>query len=323
MSETDHKDKIREQVRSAFLDETAPDKLKECQVADGCSNPAVQGHLIPRGYMRRLPGDSLEMRVFTKYRFSAGRAPESFPMSAHAGVATSAFFTCQKHEALFYNADEISNITIKPNQKTLNAMCYRNLIHQRWQEKLWAQASENVDAKCGMPKQRAIARILRADAPRLLPLQRELERCLLNPNPHICSYDKCRTIEHMVWVADGPPVLAAAQFRIGANCDRDGLWGMTLIPMENGSALCLHFPKYLGTKPLEMAFEGTTNVKRMHGRTITRAILSCCMNVVFSKESWESLAEEERGAVVGSMNSPSVDANLSIDLFRGSYWKLL
>ena len=323
MSETAHKDKIREQVRSLFLDETAPGKLRECQVSDGCSNPAVKGHLIPRSYMKRLTGISSEMCVFSTYRFGAGRPPKSFPMSADIGMATTAFFTCQEHEALFQAVDEIRNITRKPDQKTMNAMCYRNLIHQRWQEKLWARASENVDAKLRMPKQREIARIMRADAERLLQLQQNLEQCLLDSDPHTCSYDKCRTIEHMVWVADGPPVLAAAQFRIGANYDRDGLWGMTLIPMENGSAFCLHFPKYLGTKPLEMAFEGTTNVKRMHGRTITRAILSCCMNVVFSKESWESLTEEERSAVVRSMNIPSVDANLSVDLFKGNYWTLL
>lgn len=239
MKEATHKYKIREQVRSMFLDETDPAKLKECQVSGGCPNQAVRGHLIPRCYMRRLPGNSLEMRVFTGYRFGAGRSPKSFPIEVHAGAATTAFFTCQEHEALFYIADEISQITIKPNQKTLNAMCYRNLIHQRWQEKLWAQASENVDTKHRMPKQRAIARMMRADASLLLPLQRELERCLLNPDCQNCSYDECRTMEHMVWVSKGSPILAAAQYRVGAEKDRNGLWGMTLVPMENGNALCL------------------------------------------------------------------------------------
>ena len=323
MKESACKDKIRETVRSAFLRETNPAKLKECQVADGCSKQAVQGHLIPRSYMKRLPGNSSEMCVFTRYRFGAGRPPTSFPMAADRGVATTAFFTCHEHEALFYDADKINHITVKPKQKTLNAMCYRNLIHQRWQEKLWAQASEIVDRRLGMPKQRAIARLMRADASRLLPLQRALESCLLNPDCKDCAHDECRTMEHMVWAAEGPPVIAAAQFRVGANNDRDGLWGMTLIPAENCNALCLHFPKKLGTKPLDMAFDGTANVKKMHGRTITRAILSCCTNVVFSKESWEGLTNEERSAVVRSMKITSVDSNLNIDLFKGSHWTLL
>ena len=83
------------------------------------------------------------------------------------------------------------------------------------------------------------------------------------------------------------------------------------------------FRKNWEPKPIDMAFEGTTNLKRMHGRTITRTILSCCMNVVFSNESWGGLIEEERDAVVWSMESPSADANLSIDPFKGSHWTLL
>ena len=192
-------------------------------------------------------------------------------------------------EALFYDADKISQITVNPKLKTLNAMCYRNLIHQRYQEKLW-EASENVDAGYRMPKQRRIAHLMRADASRLLPIQRALENCLLNPDCENCAHDECRAMEHMVWVAEGSPVIAAAQFRVGASSRQRWIVGDDFDSYGKRQCAMPPFPERLGSTPLIWLKIGTANVKRMHGRTITRAVLSCCTNVVFSKESWERLS---------------------------------
>ena len=79
--------------------------------------------------MQRLPGSNT-MKVFTKRRF--GRLETELPMNEGINDATVGYFTCKPHDDMFQEVDLLADITAMPKQRTLDLMCYRNILYNRW-----------------------------------------------------------------------------------------------------------------------------------------------------------------------------------------------
>ncbi len=258
--------------------------------------------------------------MFTKHRF--GRR-EELPMEAGIGDATVGYFTCSKHDREFYPADQAVITTDVPPQQTLDLMAYRGILHARWWIQLWAQASERVGDEWGLERQRQIATMLRADDEKLLQTQLRLERNLSSSQDHQVS-----PIEHLVLTSEGQPVIGAARFGAGiSGVDDRGemeLWGMTVVPSTTHNALCIHFDREMGTKAIDAALPSLLKGRtKFSGEEVTRAILSGCYDVVFSKETWNALMKQERDNVVQEFNPGIRDQRHGIDLFKGKEWTIL
>ena len=310
-------------LENALMEATRRNQYRQCQVSTECSDPAVKGHLVPISYMKRLLGFSGQLMVFTKYRF--GRLPPQLPMQEGVHYATTGYFTCKRHDDLFQSADGVADVDYMPDRRTLNLICYRNVLHTRWWQELWAQAAETVDDQYNKPIQRGIAPVLRKYSQELVRTQYKLEECVLDTNDHVSTPERCHSIEHLVFVSEGPPVLAAAQFGVSEfDSDTLGQWGLTLIPGTTSNAICLHYAKEAAIRAIDMALPSISKGhSTLSGREISRALLKFCSNIVFSKASWSKLTQKEQETVEQAMAPWKPNPEFDIDLFKGSPWKIL
>ena len=104
----------------AITHATRPEQYKECLAGNGCSEAAVRGHLIPRAYMKRLPGSGAQLVVFNTYRFSMDPI---LPMEKGIGVVPTGYFTCRDHDAIFQPADQVTNVRRLWDTRVLNLIC--------------------------------------------------------------------------------------------------------------------------------------------------------------------------------------------------------
>ena len=310
-------------LEQAFMDATRRDQYKQCLVNDGCPNDTVKGHSVPESYMKRLPGYPSQMRVFNRSRF--GRLPRELPMTEGVGDASTGYFTCEVHEDLFGPADNIVDVDQMPNVRTLNLMCYRNVLYTRWWLELWARAAERVDDDHNKPIQREIAPVMRAHSQTFLTAQENLERCVLDREHHPCTRQRCGFFEHLVFVSETPPVLAGAQFGVSEYFPNQlGQWGMTLVPGTDSNAMILNFPAEAGTSAMDLAFPGLQKGRReLSGAEISGALLKFFPNIIFSDASWSELSHGEQTNVKLAMAPWEEEPTLDVDLFKGPLWKRL
>ena len=306
--------------------ETRKTEYKRCLVNDNCTTneQVIGGHLIPRNYLQRLPGEN-NMAVFTNHRF--GRPPESLPMKEGIGEATVGYFTCETHDKLFYEVDQLLDLSCMPEGRILDLMCYRNILYNRWWMRLWAQASRRVKYQHGLERQYRIAERLLADDQQFLKSQLAIE-----PSIGLRNGDE-QTYSHLVLTSQGKPTLAAAVFGVlEVQTDRAGnerttglgQWGITLIPGYSTNALVIHYPSATGTQTFDMALPSLAKGRsKVTGREVTRAVLSSCYDVVFSQDSWGMLTDYERSQINTAMTSRTLIDNWTIDVFKGSDWTVV
>ena len=298
---------------SHFLShQTNPTMHKKCLFGNGCEGCPVKGHLIPRNYMGVL-GSSGQMMVFTKHRF-APEFKEKLPMPQGKDFVAVGYFTCKQHEQKFDHADKVVITTEVPPKKTLDQMALRGILHTRWWNQLWANASESLHAEFGTESQLQIAETLRRDDNLLLQMQSKLERSLYPEENSAPS-----PIMHLVLTAECQPVIAAARFGIG-NAGNIAMWCMTLVPRETHTALCVHFDSNLGTAALDAALPGIQKGRtEFSGWEITQAITAACDHIVFSEETWKALPEVKRRQAVDAYHNEQGAPNL----FGKSKWKII
>ena len=313
----------KRKFEQALMDATRRDEYKQCLVNNGCPNDAVKGHSVPVAYMKRLPGYDGQMRVFNTPRF--GRLPPELPMVEGVGHASTGYFTCEVHEALFRPADEIVDISAMPDRRTLNLMCYRNLLYTRWWFELWSRAAEKVDDQLDKPIQRGIASKLRAYSQGFVPAQARLEECVLATREHQCARQGCSFFEHMMFAAEGLPVLAASQFGVQEYFPTQmGAWGITMIPGTGSNYLIMHFPGEIGTRAMDIAFPSLQQGRQeLSGMDISRALLKFLPNIIFTGTTWSALTSDEQ-AMFKQAVAPWKDNPTSyVNLFKGTTWKIL
>ena len=305
----------------AILDATRVDKYQECLAGGDCQEPAIKGHLIPRAHLKRLPGHSNQMKVFNNERFSA---EPTLPLRKGIGWASTGYFTCKTHDAMFQQADQVSDMDVVPPTRVLNLICYRNALQARWWPELWARAAKTVDEEFDKVILSDTIENLRSISHGISLAQRRLELCALDENHRDCNTVQCTEYQHLVWVSQGPPVLAAAQFGIKeTDTGQLGMWGFTLIPGTRSNAFCIHFPKEAGTRPLDIALRSEVGKDALSGRAVSRTLLKMSSTIVFSEDSWSMLNEEEQRKVEQAMNPDKPDPPFDVDLFKGSPWRIL
>lgn len=308
-------------LEQAILSATRPDQYKKCQAGADCLEPAIKGHLTPRAYLKKLPGDDHQMKVFNNYRFSPD---PRLPLRKGIGEASTGYFTCKTHDALFQEADKIIDMDIVPRTRVLNLVCYRNALQARWWPELWARGALTVDEQFGKTILGDSVEKLLAVSSKIFSAQQRLEPCTLDEAHQDCNTEQCKEYQHLVWVSEGPPVLAAAQFGIKeTDTGKLGLWGFTLIPGTHSNAFCIHFPKEAGSTPLDIALRPDIGKGTLSGRAVSRTLLKMCETIVFSQTSWSTLNEEEQHKVEQAMNPDKPNPPFDIDLFKGSPWRIL
>ena len=307
----------------ALMDATRRDQYKQCLVSAECPDPVVKGHSVPVSYLKRLPGSEGKMMVFNRFRF--GELRPHLPMEEGINYASTGYFTCQPHDGLFQPADGIADIEHMPNCRTMNLVCYRNVLLARWWMELWARAAEEVDDKLNKPIQRGINERLRRHSQELRQSQNRLESCVLDTNHYTCTAERCEFIEHLIFVSDGPPVLAAAQFGVPElDSDRLGQWGLTLIPGNQTNAICLHYSKDVGTRAMDRAFPSIAKGKStLTGQEVSQALLKFCSDIIFSEATWLQLNPKEQATVEQAMSPWEKKPAFDVDLFKGSPWKII
>lgn len=304
-----------------ILEATRAEQYKKCQAGVDCLEPAINGHLTPRAYLKRLPGRDNQMKVFNSYRFSAD---PSLPLRKGIGVASTGYFTCKTHDALFQDADRIADVDQMPSTRTLNLICYRSALQAGWWPELWARAARAVDEEFGKSILSGTIENLRSMSHKISLAQQRLELCALDEDHQDCDREQCKEYQHLIWVSEGPPVLAAAQFGINETDTGElGLWGFTLIPGTHSNAFCIHFPKEAGTRPLDIALRHDVGKPTISGQAVSLTLLKMCDTIVFSEASWSTLNEDEQQKVEQAMNPDKPDPPFDVNLFKGSPWRIL
>ena len=240
--------------------------------------------------------------------------------------ATVGYFTCKPHDEYVPRGRLLADITAMPKQRTLDLMCYRNILYNRWGMHLWAQAQKGR----GM---------------NTLPKDSTKSRHYSEPMTGSCSPLRWQSNGQSDWRRSAPTVSALRAIVAGqTHTSRRSFWraprpnrqsnarnvgrvrsmGLTLVPGQDTNTLFLHFPADEGTRVIDMVLPSLAKGhSRVPGKEVTRAILSCCSDVVFSEDSWRNLLGHERAQVISAMTSGSSINNWTLDIFKGSEWETL
>lgn len=244
-------------------------------------------------------------------------------MISGIGDAATGYFTCKTHEEIFTPADQVTISKAMPPQDTLDLMALRNIMHKRWWLQHWANAAVEMASQEQEDRWLDLNNILRHSESQLLPVQLSIEQSLQN--------DTIKSpLEHLVFTSEGRPVLTAATFGVGLKTDERqpvgvlGLWGMTVVPGQGYNAVCLHFRTQDGLLPRKTALPNFSSERwKVSDTEMTRAILSQCDDVVFSKESWEVLSDNQKDAVRRTFDKAGQQMYDGTGIFSGSEWTLV
>ncbi len=241
----------RNRITQGAVDLTKRKAYKECLVPGECKGPIVGGHLIPRSWLKSIPDEKGEVRVFAQLPFNvfkAEREEESLPVLEHINNALVGSFTCCGHEETFRPIDAPApDLT---EYKNLNLMVYKPILATLWRQKLFRQQAQASLAQA--PQNELFKSMVDLQQQRIVGLEyykRKVEGCLSPRTCRNCQDRECKEIGHMTFHLPGKPSLAVSGFFDGImtrvnprfnSVERIVNWGMRVLPSSKGHKVIFH-----------------------------------------------------------------------------------
>lgn len=298
----------RRHILQLITDKTKIARYKECLVAGEHQGAIVEGHLIPRSWLRKI---DLEGKVMAFMTLPIAQTPP--PQLVGSGVCNTGSFTCGEHENFFRPVDDpdadLSDL------RNLNLLVYKAIIATLWRQKLLLGGYESaLDETPDNEMFQEHRHIIRQHIIGLRHYKREVERCLNPQNCRWCNGRECKTVAHKVLHIRGEPILAVADFTSGIRTEvnpvrgtvRKANWGLTVRPSEKGHTVALHYFRE------ERAIVEPTveQMSRLQGRHL-HAMVSCLIvdhleNIAISPATWSNFGKR-RQAIVDRFRSEIPD----------------
>ena len=306
-------------LQRLFFDKTKPRAFRQCLVFDCHDTKTVDGHVVPRSWMKEISGEGHVMSFISR---RLRQYPDSGDVEAEylaevrrepVSTATVRHFTCANHEKFFFDIDKAQPDTSQA--RILNLMAYRAVLAQLWTELTVRGAHAEVLNQNPTDELAAFLFHHRQQtANGLNYYKRELERCLDPARCRRCHGGNCKTIAHVVRHIRGDPVLASSQFSSGLRTEiiDVGLehpmanWGLTIVPSNNGHTVVLHY--FLEDTGISTLMDqAIRNYRALHGRAleqfISMDIIDYTEGFVLSPSAWERFGPKRRDAIVRRFSS--------------------
>lgn len=313
----------QKRIINILIDRTKRTSLKECQVPGGCEGKIVEGHDIQDAVMRRLTKGS-DVMAFANRPLNATNMKN--PSKAPISHAMTGFFTCKKHEQLFFAIEQ--SAPDFNNGRHLLLFAYKAIIKQMWDTKNLRNAFEKqaeADPKSDFPDY-MIWRHMQMEAG--IKYCKDIAEEMLGIAEQPPIYDRePETIKHFViTVPTVRPAVAASCWTNGLRfkmhppdrldrtfIEKIGQWGCTVYPTAKEHIVIFHYPSAderivrRGTWQLRQAPDTVTLQRRL-----TRDLLGSMEGIVLSPEVWKSFTEGKKAAITDYFRSTLPDMDITV-----------
>ena len=287
-------------IRQVLTDKTKIDRYKECLAAGEHKGAIVEGHLIPRSWLRKIDLDGKVIAFMT-----LPIALTQIPQLVGIWVFNTGSFTCKEHENLFRPVDD-PGVDLS-DLRNLNLSVYKAIIATLWRQKLIFRAYESMLAETPDDEVfQAYLNMYRQQAIGLEHYKREVERCLNPQNCRWCNGRECKIVAHKVLHIRGEPILAVSDFTSGIRTkvnpmrrtvDYIANWGLTVLPTEKGHTVALHYFR----EERDIVEPTVEQLSRLQGRQL-QAMVSCLIldsleNIAISPAAWLKFGKRRQAMV--------------------------
>ena len=297
-------DSERKRIVYLFIDKTKKTALKECMVPGSHEGKIAEGHAIQEAVMHRITKNSV-VWAFAVHPISDQRA---FPEEIGIRHATTGYFTCLKHEALFRPVE--TSVPDFDNEQHKLLLAYKALLKVTWRNKLlrlaWEATAEE-DSKSDMPKFMARQHYQMEEGIRFY---KEIVETMLGIAKGSNKNQLPDRIVHEVYRI---PSESAA---VAASCWSNGLgwrvfppkddrlvieripqWGCTVYPLQKEHIIIHHYPM----KDYKLIRTQTHHLRKSTGtvlqRKMSQDLLKHFEDMVIIKEIWGSFTDEKRQTI--------------------------
>ena len=313
----------QKRIINIFTAGTKRTALKECQIPGNCEGKIVEAHDIQDAVMRRLTkGSDVMTFVHRPLNDSNMKAPSKAPINH----AMTGFFSCKKHEQLFFEIEQ-SDPDFN-NGRHLLLFAYKAIIKQMWDTKSLRNAFEmqaEADPKSDFPDY-MVWRHMQMEAG--IKYCKDIAEEMLGIAERPPIYDReTETIEHfIIKVPTERPAVAASCWTNGLRFKRHppdrfdrifiekiGQWGCTVYPTEKEHIVIYHYPSAderivrRCTWLLRQASDAVTLQRR-----VSRDLLEHMEGIVLSPEAWTSFADDKKAAITDYFRSTLPDMDITV-----------
>ena len=307
----EHPENELKRIRHLYVTMLKRKSFRKCTVGEGCRGKIVQGHLIPRAWLRAIATQD-EVYVFSPHSPPKALMDEDpdyeLPMKEHVNNALTRYFTCEEHEKLFFPIDELDpDLSLLQN---IHLVIYRSLLAQLWLEDFLLRCHKRLAEESPEDEMfRALAQVNAEHLQGLRYYKRVTEKCLDPERCKRCRGGPCKTIGHIKRHMQGKRGISASQFSDGTRLRvRDNSeyqthvqsvanWGLAVLPTKRGHAALLNY--FLEERAIiqsELNYIAGLQGKRLEAY-ISAMLLSSCEDIAISPSFWEGLGSKRQDAI--------------------------
>ena len=284
-------------------------RANQCLHQPGCTNQPIDAHTVPRNWLKQIgPTHVYLFRPNPKPTAPPGQFP-AIPHRVTIRRATTAGFTCAKHDAVFQPADQRSTDITSPER--LNLMFYRAVLKALHRQILAQQVTRTHLGSVAesMGYETPIANRKRQST---LSLASGLLRTsLLYPNLNW-------RIKHVTKLLSGTPTIACSNAGVWDHhwvdfwsgparpIESNGVWGITVMPTDGGHVAVLHYctvarDRYVATRHLSKMDQAMAPFEELQGIALGEAISSHVIvlteDLCVGTHAWESYPQQRKEVI--------------------------
>lgn len=310
-------------ILALFTNNMKRNRFKKCMIGLNCEGKVIQGHLVSRSWLGKI-AESNEVYVFTPYSppniFAYGDKRDSFGKD-HINNALTRYFTCKKHEEMFFPIDPFDcDVSALHNN---HLVLHKSILAQMWIERLMLRCFQRLSTES--PENEIFQKMSMAHSENLEGLRRckkMTEKCLDPDKCNRCQGGPCEIIGCRIYHLQGKSTIAASQFSSGAELIIRRLneyehhiqplarCAITVIPTNTGHTFLWHY--FLEEK--HMIQRELDHVDALKEREleayISAMLLSDCENIAISPRFWHEIEDVRQNAIRDRFNNDLPDIGI-------------
>ena len=306
----------RKRIGQLLTHKTKLESFSRCMVCKEHNSRTVRGHSVPRNWLKQISSSDKEVIVFVA--LPVGPLPKGLEIDGdliavptkplHINNVHRRRFTCETHEMIFFQIDDLNPDTT--SLRILNLMAYKAIIAESWTEAMLEKAHRAALAETPDDEVfRIQARLHHQNGIGLEHYKNQVEECLQPEQCNRCNGSRCKMVSHLVRHIPGAPVLAVSQFSSRSRTEVNPVhrtiryianWGLTVLPKDNCHTVILHyFPNEL--EDSVMMAQAVSDFSSLNGRRlqefVSMLLLDRCENFAISLEAWKTYGPKRRAAM--------------------------
>ena len=287
-------DKLTQQILAA-----SEVRADQCLHQPGCTNQPIEAHTVPRNWLRQIgPKQVYLFRPSPQPTGPPGQMP-AIPHRVSIRRATTAGFTCAKHDAVFQPADQRNGNITSPAR--LNLLFYRAVLKALHGELLAEEMARTHVGTVAMGHGMTITNAKRRST--LALASGLLRTSLLLP---VLNW----RIKHVTRLLPGAPRIACSNAGVWDHhwvdflslparpIESNGVWGITVIPTDRGHVAVFHYctvakDRRVAARHLSKMDQEITAFKELKGipleEEISSHVIILTENLCIGTRAWEAL----------------------------------